>query len=96
MSIIKSPIVTEKVTASTEKLNTYGFIVETKANKIQIKQAVENMYNVSVTSVNTARYLGKFKSRNTKGGIVSGRDNAFKKAFITVKEGETIDFYSNI
>ena len=96
MSIIKSPIVTEKITAGTEKMNTYGFLVEPKANKIQIKQAVEHMYGVTVTAVNTARYLGKFKSRSTKAGVVTGRDNAFKKAFITVKQGDTIDFYSNI
>ena len=96
MEIIKAPIITEKLTAATEKLGVYGFVVNRNANKIQIKKAVQDMYGVTVETVNTARYLGKMKSRNTKAGIVSGRENSFKKALVTLKDGETIDFYSNI
>ena len=74
----------------------YGFIVNKKANKVQIKQAVENLYGVTVEEVNTMFYAGKRKSRFTKTGYVSGRQNAFKKAVVTLRKGEIIDFYSNI
>jgi len=94
--ILFRPIVTEKLTALGEKLNRYGFIVDKGANKIEIKKAVAELYGVTVASVNTIRYSGKIKSRNTKAGVISGRKNAFKKAIITLKEGEKIDFYSNI
>lgn len=80
----------------TEKLNRYAFKVDPRANKIQIKGAVEAMYGVNVKAVNTMRYVGKLKSRNTKAGAVSGRSAKYKKAIITLKDGETIDFYSNI
>ena len=96
MNTLIKPVITEKMTATTEKLNHYGFLVSPKANKLEIKQAVEKMYSVTVTSVNTMRYAGKLKSRNTKTGLVVGRTNAFKKAIITLSEGETIDFFSNI
>ena len=96
MNTLIKPVITEKMTATTEKLNQYGFLVSPRANKLEIKQAVEKMYGVSVTSVNTMRYAGKLKSRNTKTGLVVGRTNAFKKAIITLSEGETIDFFSNI
>lgn len=96
MSVIVKPIVTEKMTNLTEKLNRYGFIVDYKSNKIQVKKAVEAMYGVTVDSVNTMNYYGKAKSRFTKAGLVSGRTNKFKKAIITVVEGDSIDFYSNI
>jgi large subunit ribosomal protein L23 len=96
MEILLRPIITEKMTAQSEKLNRFGFIVSKDANKIQIKKAVESLYNVSVESVNTMRYSGKTKSRYTKTGIVHGQENAFKKAVITLIEGDTIDFYSNI
>lgn len=96
MGIIIKPIVTEKMTALTEKRNTYGFRVSPDANKIQIKQAVEALYNVTVVSVNTMNYSGKLKSRNTKAGVIQGRTASFKKALITLKAGEVIDFYSNI
>ena len=79
-----------------EKLNRFGFIVNKKANKIQIKSAVEDFYGVDVIAVNTMNYSGKEKSRSTKGGIISGRTNSYKKAIVTLAEGETIDFYSNI
>ena len=97
MSIIVKPIITEKMTAITEKVNTrYGFIVNNAANKYQIKQAVEEMYDVKVESINTMRYAGKSKSRFTKSGLLTGKTKAFKKAIVTLAEGETIDFYSNI
>ena len=79
-----------------EKLNRYGFIVDRKANKIQVKQAVEQMYNVSVADVNTVNYHGKRKSRFTKAGLLRGRANHFKKAYVTLAGEDKIDFYSNI
>ncbi len=96
MEILVKPIITEKMTIQGEKLNRYGFVVEKTANKLQIKQAVEEMYGVTVADVNTMRYGGKAKSRFTKAGYLVGRTNSFKKAIITLKEGEKIDFYSNI
>lgn len=96
MGVILKPVITEKMTAKAEKLNQYGFIVDKRANKIQIKGEVEELYGVEVLSVNTMNYSGKKKSRNTKSGVISGKTNAFKKAVITVAEGESIDFFSNI
>lgn len=97
MGYIIKPLVTEKMTALTEKRNNvFGFIVRPEANKLQIKAEVEARYNVNVKSVNTIRYAGKTKNRYTKGGLIRGRSNAFKKAIVTLGEGETIDFYSNI
>ncbi|MCB2219117.1 MAG: 50S ribosomal protein L23 [Bacteroidetes bacterium] len=96
MEIIVKPVITEKMTGLGEKLNRYGFIVHKKANKIQIKKAVEDFYGVHVVAVNTMNYSGKEKSRFTKAGVIAGRTNAFKKAIVTLAEGETIDFYSNI
>ena len=96
MGIIIKPIITEKLTAQGEKLNQYGFIVDRKANKLQIKEAVEQMYNVSVASVNTLNYHGKRKSRYTKAGILSGRMNHYKKAYVTLAGDDKIDFYANI
>ena len=96
MAFIIKPIVTEKMTALTEKENKFGFIVKPEANKVQIKSEIEARYNVHVTAVNTMVYAGKNKSRYTRASLVRGRSNAFKKAIVTLKEGETIDFYSNI
>jgi len=96
MQIILKPIISEKITGQTEKLNRFGFIVERTADKIQIAKAVEELYGVKVAAVNTMRYGGKLKSRHTKAGFVQGKTNGFKKAIITLVEGETIDFYSNI
>ena len=97
MGIIIKPIVTEKQTAVTEKMpNRFGFRVSPDANKLGIKKAVEEMYNVSVESVNTMNYSGKRKSRYTKSGIINGKQAAYKKAIVTLKEGEVIDFFSNI
>jgi large subunit ribosomal protein L23 len=96
MGIIYKPVITEKMTAKGEDLNQYGFIVDKRANKLQIKGEVENLYGVEVLSVNTMNYSGKRKSRNTKSGVISGKTNAFKKDIVTLQEGETIDFFSNI
>lgn len=97
MAFIIKPLVTEKQTKITDKYaNRYGFIVRPEANKLQIKKEVEALYNVTVVEVNTLRYAGKRSSRYTKAGLIKGQKNAFKKAIVTVKDGDTIDFYSNI
>ena len=96
MGIIIKPIVTEKLTIQGEKLNRYGFIVDREANKLQIKAAVEQLYNVTVADVNTVNYHGKRKSRYTKAGMLSGRANHFKKAYVTLAGEDKIDFYANI
>ncbi len=96
MVIIQKPIITEKMNEMAEKLQRYGFIVDNKANKVQIKKAIEELYDVDVVSVNTMNYGGKQKSRATKSGYIAGRTKAFKKAIITLAEGQSIDFYSNI
>jgi large subunit ribosomal protein L23 len=96
MAIIIKPIVTEKMTAAGEKQNRYGFVVARNANKVEIKKAVEEMYNVQVTDVNTLIRAPKVKQRWTKSGLLRGAQQAYKKAIVTLKEGETIDFYSNI
>jgi large subunit ribosomal protein L23 len=96
MDILIKPIVTEKFTEQSEDLNRYGFIVHKNANKLQIKKAVEDLYNVTVTSVNTMIYGGKRKNRYTKSGVVNGRTSSTKRAVVTIADGETIDFYSNI
>jgi len=94
--IVLKPIVTEKMTAISENLNRYGFYVSKEANKIEIKEAIEKIYDVNVDKVWTIRYAGKSKSRYTKTGMVTGKSSAYKKAVVTVAEGETIDIYSNI
>ena len=96
MDILIKPIVTEKLTTQGEDLNRYGFVVDKKANKLQIKEAVERSYNVSVLSVNTMKYGGKRTTRYTRSGLLSGKTKSYKKAIITLAEGEVIDFYSNI
>ena len=96
MGILIKPIVTEKMTVQGDKLNRYGFIVDKSANKIEIKKAVEQMYGVSVKDVNTVNYHGKRKSRYTKAGMLTGRTNNYKKAFVTLAGDDKIDFYSNI
>lgn len=95
MSVLKKPLVTEKVSALNEK-GKYGFIVDIEANKVEIKKAVEKQYGVTVERVNTMRMMGKQKSRYTKAGVLSGRKPNFKKAIVTLAEGEVIDFYSNV
>jgi large subunit ribosomal protein L23 len=96
IQVLIKPLITEKMTKQGEKLNRYGFIVNDDANKLQIKKEVELQYGVTVTDVNTIRYAGKLKSRYTKRGLQVGRTNKFKKAIVTLAQGETIDFYSNI
>ena len=96
MGIIIKPIVTEKLTVQGEKLNRYGFIVNREANKLQIKAEVEQIYNVTVADVNTVNYHGKRKSRYSKAGMLTGRTNHFKKAYVTLAGEDKIDFYANI
>jgi large subunit ribosomal protein L23 len=96
MNVLIKPIVTEKMTAQGEGLNRYGFVVDKNANKLEIKKAVEELYNVKVSEVNTMRYAGKRKQRYTKSGISVGKTSSYKKAVVTLAEGEAIDFYSNI
>ena len=96
MAYIVKPLVTEKVTDLTEKHNVFCFVVRPEANKLQIQNEVEALYNVKVVSVNTVNYAGKNKSRYTKAGLLRGKTNAFKKAYVTLKEGESIDFFSII
>jgi large subunit ribosomal protein L23 len=110
MAILIKPIVTEKMTNLTEKSSqarkkkdgsapvncVYGFYVDPSANKIQIKKAVEEKFGVSVVNVNTLNRAGKNKSRYTKKGLIAGRTAAIKKAYVTLKDGDQIDFYANI
>ena len=96
MGIIIKPLVTEKMTAITEADNRFGFIVRPEANKLEIKREVEALYNVTVVDVNTMVYNGKSKVRYTRAGLISGKSKAFKKAIVTLVEGDSIDFYSNI
>ena len=90
------PVVTEKANAITEKSNRYTFKVSPEANKYQIKDAIEKLYDVKVIDVSTMNYAGKNKQRYTKSGIIKGKTVAFKKAVVTLAEGQTIDFYSNL
>jgi len=96
MDILIKPLVTEKFTSLSEDMNRYGFLVDKRANKVQIRKAVEDMYDVKVVAVNTMVYGGKSKSRFTKGGVISGKTASTKRAIVTLADGETIDFYSNI
>ena len=95
MSVLKKPLVTEKVSALNEK-GKYGFFVDLNANKVEIKKAVEKQYGVNVEKVNTMNVMGKKKTRYTKTGILSGRRPSYKKAVVTLAQGEVIDFYSNV
>jgi len=95
MSILKKPLVTEKVSALNEK-GMYGFFVDINANKVEIKKAVEKQYGVTVASVNTMSVMGKQKTRYTKAGVLAGRKPNYKKAIVTLAQGEVIDFYSNV
>ncbi|MBF9251900.1 50S ribosomal protein L23 [Pontibacter sp. 172403-2] len=95
MNILKKPLVTEKYAAMNE-VGKYTFEVDRKANKVEIRKAVEKMYGVTVQKVATMRTSGKVKTKYTKSGAVSGRTTPVKKAIITLKEGDVIDFYSGI
>ncbi len=96
MSVIKKPIVTEKMSSIQEKLNKYGFIVDDKANKVEIRKDIEKMYNVKVEAINTLRTPRKVKQKYTKKGMMTGSTPINKKAIVTLKEGEVIDLYNNI
>ena len=96
MDILIKPLVTEKMNDQAERYSRYGFVVAKTATKPAIKKAVESLYDVSVNSVNTMVYGGKVKSRYTKSGVISGKTTAYKKAIVTLAEGDSIDFYSNI
>ena len=96
MKIIIKPIVTEKMTKQTESLNDYGFVVSKRANKIQIKNEVEQTYGVKVLSVRTMIYAAKKKSRFTKTGVISGKTNTIKKALVRLAKDNSIDFYNNV
>tara|TARA_B100000427_G_C15477662_1_gene581488 strand:+ start:766 stop:1059 length:294 start_codon:yes stop_codon:yes gene_type:complete len=96
MSIIKKPIITEKMTDQSEKYNRYAFVVDNKVNKIEIKKAITEMYDVNVNSVRTMVCIGKKRVRGTKSGMIVGKTSTYKKAIVTLAEGDTIDFYSNI
>ena len=94
--VLIKPVLSEKVNRLSEKYNRYTFIVNRKANKLEIKKAVEATYNVQVESVNTLVNVGKKKLRQTKRGLSTGLKAPFKKALVTLKAGETIDFYGTV
>jgi len=95
-SILIKPIITEKAESLSEQLNQYSFVVDRKSNKIEIRKAVEKMYSVNVASVNTIVMPGKVKSRSTRSGVSKGRVSPYKKAIVTLAEGEEIDFFGDI
>src|SRR6201992_163584 len=94
--VLIKPILSEKINKQTDKQNRYAFVVNRKANKLEIKKAVESFYGVQVQDVNTAVIPSKAKSRYTKAGFINGRKPAKKKAFVTIAEGETIDIYGTV
>jgi large subunit ribosomal protein L23 len=94
--VLIKPVLSEKVNRLSEKYNRYTFIVNRKANKLEIKKAVEEFYGITVEDVNTINVPSKVKQRNTKAGLLTGRKSAKKKAIVTVAEGDTIDLYGNI
>jgi len=96
MSILKKPLITEKSQTATDKLQKYGFVVDKQATKPEIKAEIEKLYSVEVESVKTMIYAGKQKAKYTKKGVFAGRKPAFKKAFVTLKEGQQIDFFENV
>ena len=94
--VLIKPVLSEKANAQQEKLRRYAFRVAKKANKLEIKKAVEGFYGVNVVNVNTATVPGKNKTRFTKAGFIKGQKHSYKKAFVTIAEGETIDLYSHV
>jgi len=94
--ILIKPLITEKAENLSEELVKYSFVVNKGANKLEIKDAVEKLYSVTVKNVNTMIMPGKSKVRNTKSGIQRGRKPDFKKAIVTLSEGEEIDFFGDI
>lgn len=95
MGVLIKPVITEKSSAQNEH-GKFGFVVSKKANKVEIKKEIEKTYGVTVLSVNTAIYAGKKKTRYTKSKIISGKSSSYKKAIVSLKEGDFIDFYSGI
>ncbi len=95
-AVLIKPLVTEKSNKLTDSARTYAFKVDRKANKLEVKKAVEDFYGVTVTEVNTIVVPGKAKTKFTKAGFISGRKPAYKKAYVKVAEGDAIDLYSNI
>ncbi|MDT7832751.1 50S ribosomal protein L23 [Flavobacteriaceae bacterium S356] len=96
MNILIKPIITEKATGDSELFNRYAFVVDKRANKLEIKDAVETAYGVSISSVKTLNYPVKRNTKFTKKGLVTGTKSAFKKAIVQLAEGESIDFYNNL
>jgi large subunit ribosomal protein L23 len=96
MSIVIKPVVSEKANAISEKNNRFTFKVQPDLNKFQIKDLIEKLYDVKVVEIKTMNYDGKKKQRYTRRGLQRGKVAAFKKALVTLEEGQTIDFYSNI
>lgn len=96
MSNLIKPIISEKAENLSEKSNMYVFLVDKKANKVEIKKEVEATYNVNVTSVNTVRMPGKLKVKTTKSGYQIGRKPSYKKAIVSVESGDRIDLYKNV
>lgn len=94
--VLIKPVITEKSTALQENIQQYVFVVNKKANKIEIKNAIESMYGVTVESINTSIVPSKSKMRYTQSGIIDGRKSAYKKAFVKLVDGDEIDFYANI
>lgn len=94
--VLIKPIISEKSEILSGDLNQYSFMVNKKANKIEIRKAIEKMYSVNVAAVNTMIVAGKAKARNTKSGVLNGRISPYKKAIVTLAEGEEIDFFGDI
>jgi len=94
--VLIKPILSEKANAQQDKLHRYAFRVSKRANKLEIKKAVEEFYGVNVLDVNTSTSPGKNKTRYTKAGFISGQKSSFKKALVTLAEGDTIDLYANV
>ena len=94
--VLIKPIITEKAEMLSETRGKYSFVVERRANKLEIKKAVEDMYSVNVAAVNTMVMPGKSKSRFTRAGAIQGRVSSYKKAVVTLAEGEQIDFFGDI
>ncbi len=96
MSILIKPIITEKATSDSELFNRYAFVVDKKANKLEIRNAIEEVYGVTIESVRTMNYPIERKSKYTKNGVVQAKAGGYKKAIVQLAEGDNIDFYSNI
>jgi large subunit ribosomal protein L23 len=96
MTILIKPIITEKATNDSELFNRYAFVVNKKANKVEIKEAVESAYGVSISSVKTLNYPIQRNTKYTKKGLVTGVKSGYKKAIVQLAEGDSIDFYNNL